>query len=159
MENTWKIRLLGGVLHGREVWLSEGRLSIGERECDLCIPLQVASCIELAIADGQLYVNAEKVQVRVNGRRHGQHHPLPSQGVLEAAGLAMAFGPQHAELAGYRLPMGRFSPGWVLFAGTLILLSALAFLSDEWAPLSSTATSVQVDALLQQTGLTQLSAQ
>lgn len=114
MENTWKIRLLGGVLHGREVWLSEARLSIGERDCNLCIPLLAASRIELAIADGQLYVNAEKVPVRVNGRRHLPHHPLPSQGVLEAAGLAIAFRPQQADLAGYCLPVRRFSSGWCL---------------------------------------------
>ncbi len=158
MENTWKIRLLGGVLHGREVWLSEGRLSIGERECDLCIPLLAASRIELAIADGQLYVNAEKVSIRVNGRRHVQHHPLPSQGVLEAAGLAMAFGPQQAELTGYCLPARRFSSGWVLAPGMLILILTLIFFSLEWTPSPSTEASVDVGALLQQTGLTQLVA-
>lgn len=158
MENTWKIRLLGGVLHGREVWLSEGRLSIGERECDLCIPLLAASRIDLAIVDGQLYVNAEKVSIRVNGRRHVQHHPLPSQGVLEAAGLAMAFGPQQADLAGYCLPARRFSSGWVLVPGMLILILTLSFFSLEWAPSPSTEAPVDVGALLQQTGLTQLVA-
>ncbi|MCW2483179.1 type III secretion system inner membrane ring subunit SctD, partial [Candidatus Symbiopectobacterium sp. NZEC135] len=145
--------------HGREVWLSEGRLSIGERECDLCIPLRAASRIELTIADGQLYVNAEKVSVRVNGRRHAQQHPLPLQGVLEAAGLAMAFGPQHADLAGCCLPVRRFSSGWVLVPGMLMLIVALLFFSVEWAPSPSTAAPVTVDALLQQTGLTQLVAQ
>ncbi|MGG2142970.1 type III secretion system inner membrane ring subunit SctD [Symbiopectobacterium sp. RP] len=159
MESTWKIRLLGGVLHGREVWLSEGRLSIGERECDLCIPLQAASRIELAVVDGQLYANAEKVSVRVNGRRHVQHHPLPSQGVLEAAGLAMAFGPQQADLAGYCLPVRRFSSGWLLVPGMLMLIFALIFFSMEWGPSPSTEAPVDVSALLQQTGLTQLVAQ
>lgn len=158
MENTWKIRLLGGVLHGREVWLAEGRLSIGERECDLCIPLQIASCIELVVTDGQLYVKAEKVSVRVNGRRHLQHHPLPTQGVLEGAGVAMAFGPQQQELAGYRLPVRAFSLAWLLTPIMLILLSALALFTVQLAPVSSTP-SVQVDALLQQMELTQLSAQ
>lgn len=159
MENTWKIRLLGGVLHGREVWLSEGRLSIGERECDLCIPLLVASRIELTHADGQLYINAEKVSVRVNGRRHAQQHPLPSQGVLEAAGLAMAFGPQQADLTGYCLPVRRFANGWVLVPGMLMLILALLFFSMEWAPSPSTAAPVDVGSLLQQTGLTQLVTQ
>ncbi|MCW2481559.1 type III secretion system inner membrane ring subunit SctD, partial [Candidatus Symbiopectobacterium sp. NZEC135] len=144
--------------HGREVWLSEGRLSIGERECDLCIPLLVASRIELAIADGQLYVNAEKVSVRVNGRRHIQHHPLPSQGVLEAAGLAMAFGPQQADLAGYCLPARRFSNGWVLVPGMLMLILALFSFALEWVPPPSTEAPVNVSALLQQAGLTQLVA-
>lgn len=158
MENTWKIRLLGGVLHGREVWLAEGRLSIGERECDLCIPLQIASSIELVVTDGQLYVKAEKVSVRVNGRRHLQHHPLPTQGVLEGAGVAMAFGPQQQELAGYRLPVRAFSLAWLLTPAMLILLSALALFTVQLAPVSSTS-SVPVDALLQQMELTHISAQ
>ncbi len=159
MENTWKIRLLGGVLHGREVWLSEGRLSIGERDCDLCIPLQAASRIELAVVDGQLYANVEKVSVRVNGRRHVQHHPLPPQGVLEAAGLAMAFGPQQADLAGHCLPVRRFSSGWLLVPGMLALIFALISFSVEWGPSPSTEAPVDVSALLQHTGLTQLVAQ
>lgn len=40
-KSSWKIRFLGHVLQGREVWLNEGNLSLGEKGCDICIPLTI----------------------------------------------------------------------------------------------------------------------
>ncbi|WP_174249753.1 hypothetical protein [Candidatus Sodalis sp. SoCistrobi] len=49
MNNQWKIRLIDGVLHGREIGLPDAGLTLGERGCDVCLPLTRAAKIALTI--------------------------------------------------------------------------------------------------------------
>lgn len=85
-KSSWKIRFLGHVLQGREVWLNEGNLSLGEKGCDICIPLTINEKIILREQADNLFVDAGKARVRVNGRRFNPNKPLPSSGVLQVAG-------------------------------------------------------------------------
>ncbi|EJX8442104.1 SctD family type III secretion system inner membrane ring subunit SsaD, partial [Salmonella enterica] len=101
-KSSWKIRFLGHVLQGREVWLNEGNLSLGEKGCDICIPLTINEKIILREQADNLFVDAGKARVRVNGRRFNPNKPLPSSGVLQVAGVAIAFGKQDCELADYQ---------------------------------------------------------
>ncbi|CNL19141.1 type III secretion system inner membrane ring subunit SctD [Yersinia aldovae] len=156
MDSEWKIRLLGGVLHGREVWLSDGQLSVGERGCDLCIPLDNEGKVILSAMNGQLFIDAGNAIVRVNGRRHKRGSPLPAEGILQTFGLAMAFGNQNANLSTYQLRSG--SPVFLwLMALVLVLLVGVSgvvfWISNTAVPPQSIATRVNV--LLRQTGLTQ----
>ncbi|EEM5172589.1 EscD/YscD/HrpQ family type III secretion system inner membrane ring protein, partial [Salmonella enterica] len=66
-KSSWKIRFLGHVLQGREVWLNEGNLSLGEKGCDICIPLTINEKIILREQADNLFVDAGKARVRVNG--------------------------------------------------------------------------------------------
>ncbi|EIN7104648.1 EscD/YscD/HrpQ family type III secretion system inner membrane ring protein, partial [Salmonella enterica subsp. enterica serovar Typhimurium] len=79
-KSSWKIRFLGHVLQGREVWLNEGNLSLGEKGCDICIPLAINEKIILREQADSLFVDAGKARVRVNGRRFNPNKPLPSSG-------------------------------------------------------------------------------
>lgn len=60
MENTF----LGHVLQGREVWLNEGNLSLGEKGCDICIPLTINEKIILREQADSLFVDAGKARVK-----------------------------------------------------------------------------------------------
>lgn len=128
MDNHWKIRLLGNLLQGREVWLTDGRLSLGEQECDVCIPLTTNGKIVLYEQQGSLFVDAGKANVRLNGHRHPAGKPLPVSGVLQVAGIALAFGSQESQLAGYRIPTSWSGYAWL--AGLLLFLTVgvVAFL-------------------------------
>ncbi|ECS2098714.1 TPA: EscD/YscD/HrpQ family type III secretion system inner membrane ring protein, partial [Salmonella enterica] len=59
-KSSWKIRFLGHVLQGREVWLNEGNLSLGEKGCDICIPLTINEKIILREQADNLFVDAGK---------------------------------------------------------------------------------------------------
>ena len=121
MDNQWKIRLLGNLLQGREIWITNGRLSLGEQECDICIPLTVNEKIVLYEEQGNLFIDAGKANVRLNGRKHPQNKPLPDSGVLEVAGIALAFGSKESQLADYRIPSSWPRYGWL--AGLLLLIT------------------------------------
>lgn len=159
MNNAWKIRLLGGVLHGREVWLHEGQLSLGERGCDLCIPLDIEGCVRLLVDDGQLFVDAGKAPIRVNGRRYVQSKPLPNKGILHVGGISMVFGPQDADLAAFRLPTRLSFVLWgcVFFLIMLLMLSAL-WLARITPETTEHNVHERVDNLLRQQAFTQIHA-
>lgn len=154
MANQWKIRLLGSVLQGREVWLSEGRLSLGEHGCDLCIPLNQNEKIVLFSQAGQLFVEAGKARLLVNGRRHRHGMPLPGAGVLQVAGVAMAFGNQDSNLANYKIPR-QLIHYWLLAAMLLLVGAILVGLMVVEAPPPSVTDTLpqRVSMLLQQAGL------
>lgn len=158
MDSEWKIRLLGGVLHGREVWLADGHLSVGERGCDLCIPLCGDGRLEFTATPAGLLINTGGAPVRVNGRRHQPDKPLPEEGVVNALGLTIAFGQHHANLSRY--PLRRTSPAlfWGMAFACLILMgaTALVLLSNGNRPPPPMAS--RVTELLRQTGLTQIAA-
>ncbi|RIQ18302.1 EscD/YscD/HrpQ family type III secretion system inner membrane ring protein, partial [Salmonella enterica subsp. enterica serovar Newport str. CFSAN000835] len=110
--SSWKIRFLDRLLQGREVWLNEGRLSLGEKGCDICIPLTINGKIVLREQEESLFVDAGKARVRVNGRRFNQNKPLPSSGVLQVAGIAMAFGNSVGELSSDQILLSRLGNWW-----------------------------------------------
>ncbi|EIZ7315725.1 EscD/YscD/HrpQ family type III secretion system inner membrane ring protein [Salmonella enterica] len=127
--SSWKIRFLDRLLQGREVWLNEGRLSLGEKGCDICIPLTINGKIVLREQEESLFVDAGKAKVRVNGRRFNQNKPLPSSGVLQVAGIAMAFGKSDCDLASYQIPISRLRHWWL--AGVfLIFIGGMGALSS-----------------------------
>ncbi|EAN5732511.1 EscD/YscD/HrpQ family type III secretion system inner membrane ring protein [Salmonella enterica] len=127
--SSWKIRFLDRLLQGREVWLNEGRLSLGEKGCDICIPLTINGKIVLREQEESLFVDAGKARVRVNGRRFNQNKPLPSSGVLQVAGIAMAFGKSDCDLASYQIPISRLRHWWL--AGVfLIFIGGMGALSS-----------------------------
>ncbi|ENS3355797.1 EscD/YscD/HrpQ family type III secretion system inner membrane ring protein [Salmonella enterica] len=127
--SSWKIRFLDRLLQGREVWLNEGRLSLGEKGCDICIPLTINGKIVLREQEESLFVDAGKARVRVNGRRFNQNKPLPSSGVLQVAGIAMAFGKSDCDLASYQIPISRLRHWWL--AGVfLIFIGGMGALSN-----------------------------
>ncbi|EAN1667362.1 TPA: type III secretion system inner membrane ring subunit SctD [Salmonella enterica] len=127
--SSWKIRFLDRLLQGREVWLNEGRLSLGEKGCDICIPLTINGKIVLREQEESLFVDAGKARVRVNGRRFNQNKPLPSSGVLQVAGIAMAFGKSDCDLASYQIPISRLRYWWL--AGVfLIFIGGMGALSS-----------------------------
>ncbi|HHQ8347852.1 TPA: type III secretion system inner membrane ring subunit SctD [Salmonella enterica subsp. diarizonae] len=127
--SSWKIRFLDRLLQGREVWLNEGRLSLGEKGCDICIPLTINGKIVLREQEESLFVDAGKARVRVNGRRFNQNKPLPSSGVLQVAGIAMAFGKSDCDLASYQIPISKLRHWWL--AGVfLIFIGGMGALSS-----------------------------
>ncbi|EAR7913047.1 EscD/YscD/HrpQ family type III secretion system inner membrane ring protein [Salmonella enterica] len=127
--SSWKIRFLDRLLQGREVWLNEGRLSLGEKGCDICIPLTINGKIVLREQEESLFVDAGKARVRVNGRRFNQNKPLPSSGVLQVAGIAMAFGKSDCDLASYQIPISTLRHWWL--AGVfLIFIGGMGALSS-----------------------------
>lgn len=127
--SSWRIRFLDRLLQGREVWLNEGRLSLGEKGCDICIPLTINGKIVLREQEESLFVDAGKARVRVNGRRFNQNKPLPSSGVLQVAGIAMAFGKSDCDLASYQIPISRLRHWWL--AGVfLIFIGGMGALSS-----------------------------
>ncbi|MGL5700111.1 MAG: type III secretion system inner membrane ring subunit SctD [Kluyvera sp.] len=157
MDKEWKIRLLGGLLHGREVWLADGHLSVGERGCDLCLPLRGGDKLEFTSTAEGLLINPGSAAVRVNGRRHNPHKPLPEEGVVQALGLTIAYGQHHADLSRYPLRSGRPALFWVMALACLILMgtTAFVFLSTQSVSMPISIAS-QVTQLLQQAGLTQV---
>ncbi|EDS7585504.1 EscD/YscD/HrpQ family type III secretion system inner membrane ring protein [Salmonella enterica subsp. diarizonae] len=127
--SSWKIRFLDRLLQGREVWLNEGRLSLGEKGGDICIPLTINGKIVLREQEESLFVDAGKARVRVNGRRFNQNKPLPSSGVLQVAGIAIAFGKSDCDLASYQIPISRLGHWWL--AGVfLIFIGGMGALSS-----------------------------
>lgn len=154
MDSEWKIRLLGGVLHGREIWLADGHLSVGERGCDLCIPLCGGEKLEFTATPAGLLLNTGGAPVRVNGRRHQPDKPLPEEGVVHALGLTMAFGQHHANLSRY--PLRRTSPAlfWGMVLTCLILMGTTALLLQSSENLPPPPMTSRVTDLLRQTGLT-----
>jgi len=156
MADNWKIRLLGGVLQGREIWLTEGRLSIGERNCDLCLPLQGKYQLMLTVTDGGLFIDAGEQTVRVNGRKHKPETPLPETGIVQLPGLTMAFGHGDADLSVCRIP--RRKPVIVFSCVMFLLLLLGAGLTVFLLRPDSVAVDMvpRIDALLQQNGLTQI---
>lgn len=158
MNNAWKIRLLGGLLHGREIWLSEGRLSVGERGCDLCIPLNIKGNVVLLVKDDRLFVDAGKAPVRVNGRRHAQDTPLPAKGMLQVGGISMLFGDREDDLAVFRPPVRRaaaFGVGTMLLVLFIMLFSLLLIVEPRKPEVNVPA---RVDMLLRQMALSQVTA-
>lgn len=153
MSNNWKIRMLSRLLAGREVWLTEGRLSLGEQGCDICIPLTTNGNIVLYEQQGCLFVEAGKASIRLNGRRHRPDKPLPVSGVLEVAGIALAFGSKESQLAGYRIPVPWRQYGWL--AGLLLLFTAGigALLSAGKPPAAVDSLHQRVKSLLRQSDL------
>lgn len=158
MDNPWKIRLLSGVLQGREVWLTEDRLTLGEHGCDLCIPLTQDEKISLFSKEGKLFVEAGQAQLRVNGRKYRHGMPLPDTGVLQVAGLTMAFGSQDSNLSSYKIPRSPLNY-WLLGVMLLLLGGLLAELALLEIPEQNiTSLPQRVDTLLQQTGLSHIRA-
>lgn len=159
MDSEWKVRLLGGVLHGREVWLTDGHLSIGERGCDLCVPLHSDGKLVLSVTDGQMFIDARGATVQVNGRRHKTSTPLPAEGVLQTQGLAMAFGSHDANLSHYSLRTGMPAIFWWTVLAFMLLMGVVVWVlwasPDEKPPKNITQ---RVEKLLQQPGLAQTRA-
>ncbi|WP_145558792.1 type III secretion system inner membrane ring subunit SctD [Yersinia mollaretii] len=154
MGNERKVRLISGILHGREVWLEGGKLSIGEHGCDLCIPLNDEGQVVLSINDGQMFVDAGRATVRVNGRRHKTNLPLPAEGVLQTMGLAIAFGSHEANLSHYQLRTGLPAVYWGMMLTFFVLVGVFVIWSGPSVK-PPRSMSTQVDTLLRQKGLTQ----
>lgn len=129
MNNQWKIRLLGGVLHGREIGLPDAGLTLGERGCDVCLPLTRVARVALTIKAGKLYADAGGAPMRVNGRRHRQDAALPATGILQTAGVTLAFGSQQDCLAEMVLPT-RY--GALLWTSALAVVLLAAILAGLW---------------------------
>lgn len=143
MNSQWKIRLLGGVLNGREIILHQGTLSIGEQQCDLLLPLQGHSHLTLTVEAEQLFINTGGAPLRVNGRCASPQQALPAGSVIETAGIVMAVGPVNMNLATCTLPTrSRHSlilPGALL----LVLLPLLALLSSSLTAVSQVPSASQ----------------
>ncbi|EOE9059417.1 SctD family type III secretion system inner membrane ring subunit SsaD [Salmonella enterica subsp. enterica serovar Infantis] len=158
-KSSWKIRFLGHVLQGREVWLNEGNLSLGEKGCDICIPLAINEKIILREQADSLFVDAGKARVRVNGRRFNPNKPLPSSGVLQVAGVAIAFGKQDCELADYQIPVSR-SGYWWLAGVFLIFIGGMGvLLSISGQPETVNDLPLQVKFLLDKSNIHYVRAQ
>ncbi|KML18200.1 type III secretion protein [Leclercia adecarboxylata] len=159
MDREWKIRLLGGVLDGREIWLVDGNLTVGERGCDLCIPLCGGDRLEFTATQAGLLINTGGAPVRVNGRRYQPNKPLPEEGVVQVFGLTIAFGQHHTDLSRYPLRRTRSALFWGMSFACLILMAAttLVLLSSGNLPPQPTITN-RVAEMLSQTGLTQVAA-
>lgn len=155
MGSEQKIRLIGGTLHGREIWLEGGQLTLGEHGCDLCIPLNGDGQVVLSLKDGQMFVDAGGATVRVNGRRHKTSLPLPAEGVLQTMGLAMAFGSHEANLSHYRLHTGFSAIYWGIVLTFFILVGGIAVIWSSPSAKPPPSITAQVDTLLRQEGLTQ----
>lgn len=158
MDSEWKIRLLGGVLHGREVCLADGHLSVGERGCDLCIPLCGGDRLEFTATQAGLLINTGGAPVRVNGRRHQPNKPLPEEGVVQALGLTMAFGQHHANLSRYPLRRTRSALFYGMALACLILMGVTVSVLLSNGNLPPPPMASRVTELLRQTGLTQIAA-
>lgn len=159
MGSGWKIRLLGGLLQGREVWVHEGSLTLAERGGDVCIPLSTNEKIVLCEKDGCLFVEARKSRIWVNGHRHRQESPLPASGVIEVAGIVLAFGAQDCDLTHYRIPPSYSRYGW-LAAGLLLIVgtiggSIIAGVTDNTATVSQPD---RIRLLMQQSNMPDLKA-
>lgn len=159
MNNQWKIRLLGGVLHGREIVVPEGGLTLGERGCDVCVPLTAAAKVALTITAGRLYADAGGASVRVNGRRHRKCDALPASGMLQTAGVTLAFGSPQDCLAEMVLPT-RY--GALLWTGALAAVLLVAMLAGLWlngaAWESGPGIPGRVERMLQQPGMDKVNA-
>ncbi|CRL45279.1 hypothetical protein SGGMMB4_02894 [Sodalis glossinidius str. 'morsitans'] len=159
MNNQWQIRLLGGALHGREIKLPDTGLTLGERGCDVCLPLIGTARVALRIDAGKLYVDADGAAARVNGRRHRQGVALPATGILQTAGLTLAFGSPQDCLAEMTLPV-RY--GAFLWTGAIAVVLLATLLAGLWlsgaARDSGPGIPGWVEMLLQQPGMDKVKA-
>lgn len=160
MEKQWKIRLLGGVLQGREIYLPAEGLSLGEQGCDVCVPATGDEKIILSVKEGALFVSAGKMPLKVNGRKHLPSIALPDYGVLQVADVAFAFGFADTRLAGCQLPSRSLAIYWALGMITILCIMGLIILSVLAGPLPQAhqSTITQVNQLLQKNGLTEIKA-
>lgn len=149
MDKQWKIRLLDGVLSGREIWFRDSQLSLGEQQCDVCLPLAHNQRVQFTAREAGLFIDAGTATVRVNGRKHLCERALPLTGVLQVAGLTMAFGPVDTSLADYTLPPR--SAKIAMMAGGLLLLGCgllVTMLSPDRVPPPPDSAYEQVNQLL-----------
>lgn len=159
MNNQWKIRLIDGVLHGREIGLPDAGLTLGERGCDVCLPLTRAAKIALTIKDGKLYIDTGGAPVRVNGRRHRQGGALPATGILQTAGVTLAFGCQQDCLAEMTLPARNAAFLWTAALAVVLLATLLTGLWLSGAARESgPGIPGRVEMLLQQPGMGKVKA-
>lgn len=159
MKNCWKIRFLGHLLQGREIWLNEGNLSLGEKGCDICIPLTINGKIVLREQEESLFVDAGKARVRVNGRRFNQNKPLPSRGVLQVAGVTLAFGKQDCDLASYQIPVSRLRYWWLAGVFLIFICGIGVLLSVGGQPETESDLSLRVKFLLDKSNIHYVRAQ
>lgn len=89
----------------------------GRKDAIFVFRLLINEKIILREQADNLFVDAGKARVRVNGRRFNPNKPLPSSGVLQVAGVAIAFGKQDCELADYQIPVSRSGTGgWLAYS-------------------------------------------
>lgn len=156
MSVKWKIRFLGGELHGREVWITDNQLTIGERDCDLCLPLDNEGHIVFRVIDDSLYIDATSPCIKVNGRKHRANNPLPQEGVIQGMGIALAFGNQDASLSRYRPPSGMHLMRRWLGAAVAAIGMTVAFLTLGNSVDMQETTQERVKTVFKQPGLEQL---
>ncbi|EAW1036408.1 EscD/YscD/HrpQ family type III secretion system inner membrane ring protein [Salmonella enterica] len=159
LKSCWKIRFLGHLLQGREIWLNEGSLSLGEKGCDICIPLTINGKIVLREQEESLFVDAGKARVRVNGRSFNQNKPLPSSGVLQVAGVALAFGKEDCDLASYHIPVSRLGHWWLVGIFMIFIGGMGALLSVGSQPETVNDLPLRVKLLLDKSNIHYVQAQ
>lgn len=103
MAVRFKLRLLSGELNGRELNLPEGEFTLGEKGCDVLLPLPEGQVLTLVISENQIMLQVPGT-VWVNGLRHDLQHPIPLHQVIEAAGLALVLGEKTDVLSGIKIP-------------------------------------------------------
>lgn len=150
---------MGHLLQGREIWLNEGSLSLGEKGCDICIPLTINGKIVLREQEESLFVDAGKARVRVNGRSFNQNKPLPSSGVLQVAGVALAFGKEDCDLASYHIPVSRLGHWWLVGIFMIFIGGMGALLSVGSQPETVNDLPLRVKLLLDKSNIHYVQAQ
>ena len=98
MSVKFKLRLLSGELNGRELMLPVGEFTLGEKGCDVLLPLLREEILTLIITEQQIMVQASG-EVWINGALHNLQHPLPLRKAVEIAGIVLTLGEENDVLS------------------------------------------------------------
>ncbi|ATW29096.1 EscD/YscD/HrpQ family type III secretion system inner membrane ring protein [Candidatus Williamhamiltonella defendens] len=126
MKSQFKVRLLNGILNGREILLPEGIFTFGEQDCDIFLVLPDAHILTLKIEENEIFMEAQ-CQVWVNGVAFDLNHPLPLHQVIEADGIYMLLGAHDDTLTAMPLPR-RVDQRPSLWLSVLALILLFTFL-------------------------------
>lgn len=102
METTFKLKLLGGPLAGRELFLPIGPFSVGDGDSDLALPLEGGGQATLDVAEDGVSLSS-LTPCWVNGQRQAPG-PLPLLQVVDLAGVPLVLGAADAELGHPAIP-------------------------------------------------------
>lgn len=91
MNAQFKVRLLNGVLNGREILLPKGIFTFGEKDCDVLLWLPDNHILTLRIEENEIFMESQS-RVWVNGALFDIKHPLPLHQVIETDGIYMVLG-------------------------------------------------------------------
>ncbi|AVX39947.1 MULTISPECIES: type III secretion system inner membrane ring subunit SctD [Yersinia] len=98
MPVRFKLRLLNGEYRGRELMLPIGEFTLGEKGCDVLLPLLREEILTLIITEQQIVVQTSD-EVWVNGSLHNLQHPLPLRKCIEIAGVVLTLGEENDVLS------------------------------------------------------------